>query len=357
MERPRCIYKSIADGQKVGYWSVVTNVLLILTTFWLGLHVQNIIATKNANASGILANIEYVEKVKPRVDSLNINYGGLFLRWYNMATGIDKNGKPTVASQDTKKMEDYIKAHGDEILSYYDDLVDTWAYVYNFDTERPELVKNYAKVLSLVSVIQVYIGDYSQIMAQNKNLKWEEGWVDLEIRIKEMTYQPDYIAHFGWTTEYSYGDAMELVKNLYLEIGKSKDDKNLQLNLKVLPWALEVHKWIGDHSTYKPKKDNTIVGFVLKTPFGALLLLIIVGLLLAWGITMFLPWQRERNYSERLLDQLVNGLKGFAAQYTANQKAINRLLDEIDDIKNKMTEMEKRNNPPDNGAGDGSTMV
>lgn len=357
MERLRCIYKSIADGQKVGYWTIVTNVLLILTTFWLGLHVQDMIATKNANASGTLANIEYVEKVKPRIDSLNINYGGLFLRFYDMATGIDKNGKPIVTSQDTDKMKNYIIAHNDEILSYYDDLVATWAYVYNFDTECPDMIKNYAKVLSLTSVIQEYVGEYTRKMAQNTNLKWDDGWTDLETQIKEMTYQSDYIAHFGWTTDYSYGNAMELIKNLYLKIGISKDDKNLQLNLIVLSWALEVHKWIGDHSTYKPKKDNSIVGFILKTPFGSLLLLIVVGLLLAMGITIFLPKQREKSYSERFLEQLVKGLKSFAAQYTANQKAINKLIDEMDDIKNKMTEMAKENNPPAEGKGDSSTLV
>ena len=358
MERPRCIYKNIADGQKVGYWTVVTNVLLILATFWLGLHVQDMIATKNANASGTLANIEYVEKVKPRIDSLNIKYGGLFLRLNDMATGKGKDGKPAPTLEDVPMMTDYIKAHSDKILSYYGDLVSTWSFVSKFDSECLESIKNYTKVLSLVGVMQEYVGEYTQKMAQNKNLKWENGWAELEVRIKEMTYQPYYITYFGWTTDYSYGNAMDLIKNIYLEIGKSQDDKNLKLDLKVLPWALEVHKWIGGHSTYKPTKDNTIGGFVLKTPFGSLIVLIVVGLILAWVITMFLPWQRERSYSERLLEQLVQGLNGFATQYTANQKAINKLIDEMDDIKNKMTEMEKRNNPlTDNGAGDGSTMV
>lgn len=291
------------------------------------------------------------------IDSLNIKYGGLFLRLNDMATGKGKSGKPVPTLQDVPMMTNYIKAHGDEILSYYGDLVATWSFVSNFDSECPESIKNYAKVLSLVGVIQEYVGEYTPKMAQNKNLKWENGWADLGVRIKEMTYQPDYIAYFGWTTDYSYSNAMDLIKNIYLEIGKSQDDKNLNFNLKVLPWALEVHKWIGDHSTYKPAKDNTIVGFVLNTPFGSLLLLIVIGLLLAWGITMLLPQQWEKSYSERLLEQLVQGLKGFAAQYTANHKAINKLNDEMDDIKNKMTEMEKRNNPPDDGAGDGSTMV
>lgn len=357
MERPRIIYKNIADGQKVGYWTVVTNILLILTTFWLGLRVQDMIATKNATASGFLANIEYVEKVKPRIDSLNIKYGGLFLRLNDMATGKGANGKPSPTLQDVPIMTNYIKSHSDEFLSYYSDLVATWSFVSNFDSECPESIKYYAKALSLVSVMQDYVGEYTEKTAQNKGLKWESGWADLEVRIKEMAYQPDYIAYFGWTTDYSYGNAMELIKNIYLEIGKSQDDKNLKLNLKVLPWALEVHKWIGGHSTYKPAKDNTIVGFVLKTPFGSLILLIVIGLLLAWGITMFLPWQKEKSYSERLLEQLVQGLKGFAAQYAGDQKAINRLIEEMDDLKSKMNEMGKGNNPPADGTGDNSTMA
>ena len=71
------VYRFLKDEQKVGYWTVFSNIILVLATFWLGLYVQDIIAQRNGNASGVLANVEYAQNVKPIVDSLNIKYGSL----------------------------------------------------------------------------------------------------------------------------------------------------------------------------------------------------------------------------------------------------------------------------------------
>lgn len=115
--------RKFGKEQVVGYWTTSTNIVLVLTTFWLGLVVQDFVAERNANVSAVLTNVEYVKCVKPQVDSLNIQYNSFLHDIY--ATLNEGNAKGSINT---------ITSRYNEISHYCDDLIETSKKVmYYFD--------------------------------------------------------------------------------------------------------------------------------------------------------------------------------------------------------------------------------
>jgi len=61
----RDYYKNLSAENKGSYWSLMTNVFVIIITFWIGLSIQNVVATKNSEASLKLAHYDIVNKMYP----------------------------------------------------------------------------------------------------------------------------------------------------------------------------------------------------------------------------------------------------------------------------------------------------
>lgn len=60
------IYNRLSNDQKPNYWSAVTNVVLVIFTFWMGLAVQQMIVDKNSEYTSKLVQYEYLDKVYSR---------------------------------------------------------------------------------------------------------------------------------------------------------------------------------------------------------------------------------------------------------------------------------------------------
>lgn len=59
-------YKKMSKNNKVVFWQVITNLFLVVFTFWMGLFVQDFIASKNASVNERLLQMQYNEKVYPK---------------------------------------------------------------------------------------------------------------------------------------------------------------------------------------------------------------------------------------------------------------------------------------------------
>lgn len=42
------IYRQLTQEQRVNFWTILTNLFVVLFTFWLGLSVQDMIATRHS---------------------------------------------------------------------------------------------------------------------------------------------------------------------------------------------------------------------------------------------------------------------------------------------------------------------
>lgn len=65
LTRMRKDYKQISNNQKSNYWTIATNIFLVLFTFWMGIFVQDLIATKNSKINDKLLKIQYVDNILP----------------------------------------------------------------------------------------------------------------------------------------------------------------------------------------------------------------------------------------------------------------------------------------------------
>lgn len=73
------IYRMLSDDQKINFWTITTNVFLVVFTFWMGLAVQKMVANKSAEVSNRLTHYEYMEKFFPKYDAFYKQFGSLIL--------------------------------------------------------------------------------------------------------------------------------------------------------------------------------------------------------------------------------------------------------------------------------------
>lgn len=67
------IYKNLTSDQKISFWTMTTNIVLVVFTAWLGFLVQDIIVSKNTNIQSKLVQYEYGEKLFPALSTIYAN--------------------------------------------------------------------------------------------------------------------------------------------------------------------------------------------------------------------------------------------------------------------------------------------
>lgn len=58
-------YISLTNDSKSSFWQILTNIFLVFFTFWMGIYVQDIIASKNEAINRKIVNFEYVDRITP----------------------------------------------------------------------------------------------------------------------------------------------------------------------------------------------------------------------------------------------------------------------------------------------------
>lgn len=58
-------YRPLSYDSKSSFWQILTNIFLVFFTFWMGIYVQDLVASKNAEVNRRLLSFEYVDRIFP----------------------------------------------------------------------------------------------------------------------------------------------------------------------------------------------------------------------------------------------------------------------------------------------------
>lgn len=295
--KPFIIWRRLSDNnQKIGYWTIFTNVILVLVTFWLGIVVQDIVARRNADATGTLANAEYVKQVCPLIDSLDIKYWTIT---YDLGVIFEQNTNKHKLSDSVKnKAANYFYKNKDTLFSYFVDLCRTAKAIVpyiNIDSVEKDSISAYAISIYVVKTILDVSENYKkQNMSYND---WVSSWGSVRKEIDKTLKSPEYIADCG--RFYPSADILQAFKTLY----NSCYSKNTADMYKaVLSYgffeAMKIDKLIHEHATYKPKySSNCVTNWITRNPIWSLIVVFIIGVLIAWVVSRTIP-EEDDNISK-----------------------------------------------------------
>lgn len=127
----RDCYKSLAPESRGHYWVLVTNVFLVIFTFWLGICIQDLVANKNAKASLKLAHYEIVDRMQDKYFSVYDSCGSIISELYKITyASINKK-------EQTKEIYRYINMNKEDILYSAKCIVNiVGEYKYYFDSQK-----------------------------------------------------------------------------------------------------------------------------------------------------------------------------------------------------------------------------
>ena len=348
--------KGISKEQLVGYWTIFTNIILVLTTFWLGLVVQDFVAIKNANVSATLARVEYINHVKPSVDTLNVHFGPFLddineelLKWQSY----QNPGLFTAGVYAT------LFSRIDSIVDYYNQLIETSKdVVYYLDdvelvnnnqkkneikyiqTDNAQDLVDYLNKQSLITRIGVlYV--YKEILDccfvtdtitpnDNRNLG---DWAKLEKRLISLYRSPDYIRTIGLTMNFR-----ELIQELKPEYEKfyhtpNNDQAKLTFLTTTFNVALGIHNQLNDNRTYKQPEYN-LWKMVIKSYWFILL----IAVFITWLAFTIFVFRTAKLSSNNDIEKLQNKINSIEDLIEKTKKEANR---QMETIKTKVDENER----------------
>lgn len=366
------VYRFLKDEQKVGYWTVFSNIILVLATFWLGLYVQDIIAQRNGNASGVLANVEYAQNVKPIVDSLNIKYGSLCMDIKKEMETIIKNPETVNLYALGLYMDSILyrdNSRQDKILSYCLDVSKASVTIHPYVQHLNDTLSARAAVIPLMKDVYLFIiNQYTDIDTTAKNSynergsdymcktvkkRWDSKWPLLKKQLDEEIRNPEYLANFGILTTFDTSISNE-IKKIYdgfidnvindykSNISKNKTTNNVdslfmaqyivgEYNFMInnlLLQSVTNHTFLSNHNYFKNNKKNRF----LDNPIGSLIIVIMAGVLLAWIILQTLPQNNVKNNKKTNKDDLYSD---YISELKYNTKLMKKLLEYGIDISHK----------------------
>ena len=145
-------FKQLDDSEKSTFLQIITNTILIIITFWLGLSMSLIITDNSVKSREMLTNMEYVDKFLPYKESLAqlIKFNGLNNE-LNVLMNTDKKKNKNNFSDDiiekaTIKINEYCSdsLFRQTIINDFDKLIDIFSYIKYFvpKKDREDFNKN-----------------------------------------------------------------------------------------------------------------------------------------------------------------------------------------------------------------------
>ena len=330
--------KIIEKGQKVGYWTIFTNILLVLVTFWLGLVVQDIVASKNANVSAVLAKVEYTNKVKPSIDTLNVKYKA-FIDEIIEGDSVDRNYiSPLYVNKDELMKNNSI------LIRYYDDLLSTANKVIYFfedsDLDQSSNISLISKIGDLFDYRELidYCKNDSNYCLQKENFsQFEQEGCLLDIkyykkafrsRLNKLYNSPEYISIMGVNaTQQSPIDINQVFDSLYVDLKSKRNDTEFELMSRSFCLAQSIHNSLNDKLIYR-QPQSSVMNALLNAPWGPFLIIsVIVWLLVTLMVFRSADKKNEINNDQKQISLLTNNLGELKVQ--------------LEDTKSKILELEE----------------
>lgn len=294
--------KIISKEQKVGYWTIITNIVLVLTTVWLGLAVQDFVAEKNANVSAVLAKVEYVNSVKPSVDSLNVQYNAFLC-------DIDSTLNYWNNSNDNKTamigMTISYLFNVNEMFQYFGDLINTSKeVVYYLDdaTVDSNIKGNMITKIGLLYSYRELFGFYfMKDTIHSDSVRTEKDWPILNNQLRNLYRSPEYVSTMGLNIHYDklQKEFVSKYQKLFQSDGITPDVNAIfYLIDESFTLALDIHKTLNDNRTYR-QNEISILEKLIKAPWSILL----ISILLMWIVLTFIVFRTGDPSSNNIDDQ------------------------------------------------------
>lgn len=316
--------KRINKGQKVGYWTIITNILLVLTTFWLGITVQDFVADRNAKVSAVLAKVEWINVVKPEVDSLNVKYNSFLLE--TESTLRQWSEKPQLTTVGAGL---YFATKSTKISDYYGDLISTSKKVmYYLDEECSNdyfSESGLGVLYSYKELFDFYFEADTVNPQKNKTLK---DWPLLDKRLSNLYESPGYVSTLGLTIHYDQmkNSFKKKYESLFKSDGKTPNIESfVKLYIESFSLALDIHKTLNDNRVYK-QQNVTLIQKVFRAPWSILFISIII-LWIIFTIIVYRTADEDKNVeTEKSFSKLETELNEFQREISIQLENIKSQL-------------------------------
>lgn len=162
-------YKAMSHEQKVTFWTITSNVFLVIFTFWMGLFVQDFIADKNANLTKELVRFDYVDRIYPTYKSITSNEVMDSLWQFTLeARIVDKN--PKEKGRILLKAGNYIFNNEDKLEEWADTMCSTLASFkyYLKRTDFDSISNNNTNILICLEVLRLCKSDSTKQMTSER---------------------------------------------------------------------------------------------------------------------------------------------------------------------------------------------
>lgn len=104
------IYRQLTQEQRVNFWTILTNLFVVLFTFWLGLSVQDMIATRHSELNERLAHYAYVDRFYNDMQNIENEYA------YIITKVFDNVESEKVTENDVKNVSEFLKSNKTEVV-------------------------------------------------------------------------------------------------------------------------------------------------------------------------------------------------------------------------------------------------
>ena len=263
----RKIYKRLSSTERGHYWAIVTNVFVVIITFYLGLTVQSKVANKSAESSRKLSHYQIVDKIYPDYSNIYESHEkiiGYLFRWLSSHSTFEESNT---------KMVQFISDHEDEFIKmgqHVADVVGKCKFYYG--------VENFNKSSQ----------DNGQILLGIQAIKLNNEKTDIT-KDELFEYLTNYMTSSEFLLKASPNTNIGSLSNtIYDLIQESYNEKNAEIIKRIiLPSALNNILLLGEEMNFAQKDKNE-----RESPWVTLAIVIVVCVILS---NFFAVWIAPRN--------------------------------------------------------------
>ena len=149
-------YQPLEDNSKSSFWQILTNVFLVLFTFWMGIFVQDLIASKNEEVNNKLLSFQYIDRIHP--DYKKVFDNDIFS---NLLVFADVN------NNHNKKLQEHLKKMEEDPFFYEDSLKEDSLIYHRFQLNYVQyLLSNKKEIIELSKYHDSIMADYKYYLTK-----------------------------------------------------------------------------------------------------------------------------------------------------------------------------------------------
>ena len=350
MINPNKVYQSLSPNQKMNYWTTLSNMLLVLITFWLGFTIQYIVADKNASIAAKNQRAEYAEKMMPVYEDLI----GMEVYWdvqktlkrvLNKTNSWEKEEKILSGAYSSKQIEVITPLVESEtkILALADSLYrPALRFLLGF-SETEQFVSFRTSAQRMFYYKYLY-----EVLFIEKHPTSESAWssytkkIDNSVELRTLAFQLDNaLESTTWFVELKE-KFTSFYKDLYIKkVNKETMDRFKATTLVYLMYQEIKVAEAMFNEMQTPKKDLFINMQTVKFSVIWLFIAIVLGyFIVLLYINIVSPRVIAKHYTKNEYDTILQERNQFKANWNAISASYDQLEEENEELAKRISELE-----------------